>query len=293
MTDVPARGAITQLAMDPTAIDGSSQPFEVVSSTLKLQETHVRSTGARGSRSRNKGRVRLVQRRVSGQIILEPTAAELDYLLPYMLGGSTSLGVTDVGETLTELLIAQDQVTKVPTWSGCRIARWTLGGSAGQPIRLTLDIEGEDESVGAAGSFPSLTYDETNYFVFPDLTLNLGGVSGVKFRTFALTMDNLVDAERWNNSTTRTEIASQDRAVQLTVDAPYTSDNQGLKDNAIAGAAASLVMTDGTDTYTFAFGNAKIPSVGPDYPGKSELFLGLTVDCYEDGANSECKVTKT
>lgn len=294
MTDVPARGALAQLAMDPSTIDGSSQGFEFVSCGLKETETHVRSSGIRGSRSRNQGRVRIVQKRVGGQIIMEPTASELDFLLPYMLGGATSLGVTDVADTLTALNISLDAVSKVFTWSGCKIGKWVLSGSAGQPIRLALDIEGLSETVGNAGSYPAITLDETNFFVLADCSITLDSVSR-KFRAFALTMDNLLDAGRYNNSLTRAQIASMDRMVQLTLDTPYTSDNTDLKDAAIAGAAGSLVIADGTDTYTFAFGNCKIPSDGPTVQGKSEIMMPITVDCYEDagGTASECKVTKS
>ncbi len=93
---------------------------------------------------------------------------------------------------------------------------------------------------------------------------------------------------------TRTEIAAQDRSVRLEVSAPFTSDNTDLYGAAIAGAAGSLVVSDGSVTYTMNFGNAKIPAEGQDVSGKSEIMLPLTVDLFHDDASaSELKITKT
>ena len=53
------------------------------------------------------------------------------------------------------------------------------------------------------------------------------------------------------------------------------------------------MFNDGTTTYTVDFANCKIPKEGPNVDGKSETMLPLTVNCYDDGTDSECKWTKS
>lgn len=294
MADTPAQGSQSELAMEVALpFDVSSEPFEFVSSTLKMRQSHVRSEGVRGTRQRRKERIRIGQEAVSGNIIMNPSVTELDLLWSRILGGTTAGGITDIAETLPEFWVCRDDVSKVHTFNSCRVARATFSGTQGQPIQLTLDIEGEDETIGNAGTFPALTLDTDNFFIFSDLTLTLQSTAR-KFRQFTLTIDNMLDVNRYNNSTTRTEIATQDLEVTLSVDAPYTVDNIDLEDQAVAGAAGILVLTDAVTTYTFNFANVKSESEGPDGSGRSEIFLPLnSMTCYSDATSSAVKVTKT
>lgn len=293
MTDVPAQGALSQFAVDfVSPIDAASIAMELVSHTLKRRDTHVRGQGVRGTRSRNLGRVRLARKDISGQLVVEPNAAEMDWLWQAVLGGTPSAGVTDVANALPEFVASFDAVSKVFSWSGLKVVKAVIAMNSGQPIRWTLDVVGEDETVANAGTFPAVTFPETNFYVCSDVTLTLAAAAR-KFRSATLTIDNLIDSDRFNNSTTRNEIAAQDRMVQLSVSAPYTSDNTDLYAAAIAGAAGTLVLADGSATYTIAFANCKLPAEGPELPGKGEILLPLTVDCYKSGSDSECKVTKS
>ncbi len=293
MTDIPAQGALAQMAFDATAITASSTAVEFISTTLKRRDTHIYSRGIRGTRSRSKSRARIARTEVSGQIVMEPSPSEIDFLLPYILGGTTSMGSTDVADALPEFVIGIDKITKVYTYAGCRVARAVFSAQSGQAIQLTLDIEAETETEGAAGSFPSITLPTDNFFVMSDATLTLLATAR-KFGSFSLTIDNMLDTDRYLNSTTRTEIAPQDRQVRLELNAPFTSDNADLYAAAIAGAAGTLAISDGTTTYTMSFGNTKIPAEGADVGGKSELMLPLAVDLFNDDAgNSELKIVKS
>lgn len=291
MSNDPAASVMTQFGVgDASPV---TQAMEAISATLKKTNTHHNSPGLRGTRSRRKERTRLVRTTVSGNIVMEPTPTEIDYLIEKILGGTSAAGVTDVADTLPEFYINIDKVTKVCEYSGCRVGRAMIQAASGEPIRLTLDIEGEDETVGAAGSFPALTLPTDNIFVCSDITLTLEGASR-QFNQATLTIDNFLLADLWRNSLTRPEIEPGDRQVQLTVEAPYSSNNSALYDAAIAGAAASLAFSDGSTTYTFAAANAKIPADGAEVPGRGgELVLPLTVDWYSDATTSECKCTKT
>jgi len=213
-------------------------------------------------------------------------------LIEKILGGTTAVGVTDVADTLPEFYVNLDKVTKVCEYSGIKVARCEIVGTSGQPLEWRLALVGQDETVGAAGSFPSLTLPTDNIFVMSDCTLTLGGSSRY-IDDFTLTIDNLLIDDKFRNSLTLPEIGTRDRMVQLTCTPGYTSNNADLYDAAIAGAAASLAISDGSDTYTFAAANAKIPASGVDIPADGELMLPLTVDWFADDTNSECKCTKS
>jgi hypothetical protein len=288
MSDVPSRSALAKLGID--SANPTTKAFEFIDCGLRKRSTQYHSEGVRGTRSRKKWRVREVRRECSGPISMYPTTTELDLLWVWLVGGASS--PWSPAETLVERYIQVDKIAKVYTYAGCVASRWTLSGSSGQPVRLTIEVEAETETEGNAGTFPSITIPTDNFFIFSDLTLTLGG-SARKFGSFSLTWDNLVDADRYNNSLTRAEIAGMDRAVSMSVGTPYTTDNADLYNIAVAGAAASLVMADGTTTYTFDVANAKIPDEGPELSGKAEIMLPLTVNCFADDTNPELKITKT
>jgi hypothetical protein len=270
-----------------------TQAMEVLSSTLKRVDTHTHSPGLRGTRSRHKNRNRKTRTQVAGAWDMEPTPTEIDWWLEKILGGTAAAGVTDVAEALPAFYAAEDHVTKVPTFSGLRVAVATLSGASGEAIKLNVEMEGTTEVVGAAASFPSLTLPTDNFFVFSDIVLTLEGTAR-DVDSFTLKIDNRLLAELWRNSLTREEIPAGDRLVTLSASVPYHASNSDLYDAAIAGAAMTLVISDGTTTYTLASANAKIPPSGPDSPAKGgEFSLDLQVDLFADDDASELKVTKT
>ena len=291
MTSVPATGALAQLGIDtnnPTTV-----AYEFVSSSLRKVSTLTPSEGVRGTRSREKYRVRETQQAVTGSIVMNPTATEIDGLLPWILGGTTAVGVTDVADALTSRYVQVDKISKVYTYDECLVSRAIFSGSQGNPIQLTLDVEGKSETEGNAGSFPSLTLPTDNMFVFSDITLTLLA-SARPIESFTLTIDNVLTTDRYMNNLTRDDMVPTDRIVTLDVRLPFTSDNTDLYDIAIAGdSALTLAWADGTDTYTIAAANAKAPAEGPESPGRDELFVDLSLSLFADQSNSECKFTKS
>jgi len=270
--------------------------FEYVSADLRKRQRHAYSSGVRGTKSRQSTRARIAAEPVSGQIVLEPTATELDRLWPWVLGGNTAVGVTDVADTLTnaERFIQIDKVTKVYTYAGCRAGRFTLNATSGGIIRVSIDVEAETETVGNAGSFPAITPPGENVFVCSDIVLTVNSIP-ITFGAITLTVDNVLDGNRFFNSVSRVEIPSLDRLVTLSVqNAPFDTDVQPLYDVAVAGFAGTLVMTGNGVTYTFAFGNLKVPAEGPSVPTRSEITLPLEFHSFAvPGGASELKVTKT
>lgn len=290
MSATPAEGVFSKLGFgDTSTVD---QPFEFVSCGIRMQQTHGQSNGVRGTRARKSHRVRVTRQTYSGPIVMNPSVAEIDYILPRALGGTTSLGVTGVAENLTEFFIQNDQVSDVKLWTGCKVSRMTLAGASGQPLTLTLDIEARTETVSAAGTFPAITIDTGNMFIMSHCAITLAA-SARPVASFSLVLDNVLDTGRFLNALERSHIPEQDRLVTLDCQVPYSTDNTALYNQSVAGAAGSLVITDGTTTYTIDFGNLKAPAEGPQVGGRTEIMLPLSMQSYATASLPEIKFTKT
>ncbi len=186
-----------------------------------------------------------------------------------------------------------DKVTARYIYGGCFVNKATFSGSSGNPIQLSLDIEARTESVPTATAFPAaVPFDSASYYVLSDCVLTILSAAR-KFSQFELTIDNVLDTTRFHNSLTRAQIPAQNRMVQLSANFPYTSDNADLYQAAIAGAAGSLVIADGSDTYTIAFGNLKVNNKGPEIAGKTEIRLPLVYDAFASATAASIKFTKT
>jgi hypothetical protein len=284
----PVQGYAAQLGIHTA--DPVTARFEFLSSTLKKQETFAYGEGVRGSRSRFSYRAREVRQDISGDIVMNPSVTEIDLLLPWIMGGTTSGGVTDLANALTGRFVCIDKVQKVYTYAGCYVNRCVIEGSPGQPLVWTLSLVGQTETEGNSGTFPTLSIPTDNFFVFSGITLTLNSVAYQPER-FRLTIDNMLDGDRFLNSLTRTAIVPKDRIVTLETSLMF-GDSNALYDVAVTGYAGSLAITDGTTTYTIAFGNLKAPAVGVDIPGRDELKLPLAYQSFHNGTNSECKFTK-
>lgn len=293
MTSTPAKAFAAQLGMG--AASPVTERYEFLSTTLAARTTIVQSGGIRGTRSKYSHRVRKASEAVNGNIVMNPSATEIDLLLPRILGGSTAGGVTTVADALTAFYICVDKVSKVCEYDGCVVSRAVFSGSPGQPLQLSLDIEGTSETEAAAGTFPALSIDTDNMFVFSDLTFKLPTTS-IPISSFSLTIDNALETNRFLNSLTRTEIPALDRSVTVDVSMPYTTDNMAYYTSAKAATAqvGALVMADGSSTYTVALPALQANASGPDVPSKAaELMLSLSFEALRTAAATEVTFTKT
>lgn len=289
----PAIGALAKMAIDSVLpFDTSSLPLEFVNESVRMVQSHVQSEGIRGTRARSKERVRIAREQITGSILFRPSPSELEDLLPYIMGAAGVAGVYDFGEALSEFQLMIDRVTKVFTYAGCKVGRAVFSGSQGQPLELRIDVEGETEAIGAAGGFPAISADTDTMFILSDCVLALGAdTSAVQFRQFELTIDNVLDADRYMNSVTRAEIAATDRIVTLTLGMMYTADEVDLHDQAITGGTGTLTFTNGGQSIEFDFPNLKAEAQSPVVEGKGEIALPLNMTAYKSGSDGELTIT--
>ena len=229
--------------------------------------------------------------RVGGPVNLIPNAVELTYLLQYIMGG-TPTGTPAVSYPLTQantlpsFFTTIDRVIKVFTYAGCKIDKATFRATQGGPLELSLDIVGISASEAAAGSFPAITLDLTNGpFVFRDLTMTVAGTT-VKAKEFTLTIDNMLNKDRFFNSQTLQSIDQEDRKITFATSLPY-GDHQALKAGfTSAGTAVVATFTNGGAVLIFNMVKVAIPYTDPGTPGKSELMLSAVGDAMASGSTA-------
>jgi len=235
--------------------------------------------------------------RVAGPINLVPNAVEISYLLQWILGGTptgTPLVTYPLTQTnnLPEKFVTIDRVIKVFTYSGVKVNRATFRAVQGGPLELSLDLIGKTlVGEGAAGSFPNITLDLSNGpFVMRDLTMTVAGTT-VTPKEFTLTVDNVLNPDRFFNSQTLVSIDQQDRRISFETSLPY-GDFQALKAGfTSAGTAVVATFTNAGAVLGFSLVKVAIPYTDPGTPGRSEIMLAVSGDAMASGTTPSLVTT--
>lgn len=284
-----SQGFQSQLGID--TVSPVTHGYEFASCQITKAGSIIDSSGIRGGRSHHSERTREGNYAVEGTIELYPSPADLAQLLPLVLGGTAAGTTYPLADSLTPFYVTVDKVAQVFSYAGCKVGRATFSGSQGQPVKLALEIIGQTETTGAAGSFPSVTLDNSAPLIFSDTTLTLLSVAR-EVKQWAVTIDNGLEV-RFANSTTATAITPKDRQVSLQCQNPFTSAEIDLYGQALAGGSASLVLTGVNGSLAFNFATLQFPDHGPVVPGREEITLALNGIARAVGATNELSVTLT
>lgn len=269
------------------------QPLEFQQETVKKVGQILETGGIRGTRSHASERTREGPYKITGQIVCQPSPVELDYLL-YKVCGTAKTGgnVFALAETIPEFYYTADRVAKVITYAGCKAVKTTFAASAGGLLTVTVDVEGKTETIGAAGSFPSLTLDTGAPYALHDTTgaVVIGGTA-YEVNNLEIVIENVFNGDRFNNSISRTDIPIIDRNVTLKMTLPYTSTETGLYDAGASGAACTITFTNGNYSLLFSFAAIQYAADTPTVGGKDEIPLTLTCVARKSGSTAELIIT--
>lgn len=286
---------LAKMAIDSALpFDGSSIPIEFVGSeTLSEQAEIVETNGMRGTIYHNKERTREGLKRVSGSIKVPCSRIVLDAFLPYITGGDEASNVFPLEETDQEFVLMVDRGAKVYTYSGCRVARASFNGTSGQVMMLDLDIEAETETTGDAGTFPTLTFPTEKPYILHDGVLTLQS-SERKFNSFNLTINNVLDTDRFENGLTRYTIPKTDCTITLATDHPWSTTITDLEKQALDGAAGTAVFTNGAasgDVLTFAMAAIQYANRTVTNQGQPTIRYPLEGDVRSSGTTKPLIIT--
>lgn len=283
-----ALGTFSQLGIHTA--DPVTARFDFLKGAIGKSENIVDANGIRGVRSRVVDRTRPGTYRIGGSISMEPNNAELVLLLPWILGGSPSGTAYPLADALSSRYITVDKILKVPTYAGCFVDTATFRASTGSPLSVDLTIVGQTETLGNAGTFPSLSINSaTTPWVFSDCVIVVGGVT-VYPTEFTLTINNMITKDRFFNSLSLIAPVAQDREIEFSTNISY-GDSSTLYDSGNAGVTVTITLTNGTSILTFSLVKVVFPAKSPMVTGRSELFLPVEGMAYKSGSTMELVTT--
>jgi hypothetical protein len=284
-----AQGMLSQLGI--SASDPVDARFDFQRESLKCIEEFLDGNGLRGTLEHDISRVRRGTRRIAGQIVMQPNAAELALLLPWILGANASGTTYALANTQQTRYVTVDRVTKVYTYSSVAVNRATFRAGQGEPLQVILDLVGIDETEGNSGTFPSLSINTAagGPFILPDLALSIGG-STYNCRDFELTVDNRLDANRFFNSLTVVSTPKMDRSITMRTMLPH-GDAAAAYNTGPGGVAVVGTFTNGTVSIAFSLVKVTFPRESPSVEGRSEIFVPLNGIAYHSGSTDSLVVT--
>lgn len=291
----PAIHKAAKLAIDTagTAIGSYSNQFEFVSITpgggVAVIDTNEEAT--RGTRDPAKERV--VQGLITTelQIVMNPTPAELDYLLPW-IGFSESTDTFSLTEALTYRDVLIDFSTHRQIFQDAMVNTAVFASAKGQPLKLTLNVLCRTQDSPVATGFPTIGIDAEAPYVHHQGVLTLRSAAR-EMTEVSLTIDNKLSAEH-NNSQTPTIIFPTDRMISGSTNTPFSEDEDDLYTAPLAspaGAGGSLVYTNGGQSTTFTFANVKEDNVKPPAITGGEIRQQVDFKIYASGSTSSLVIT--
>lgn len=295
---VPRLGA---MAWDASAaavanFDSGSERYDFISENMQLLVSRPPSENMVGSRSLRVERVAELTRAVRGQIVMEPTPAELDTLLPRILGAAESTDVFALAETLPSFDILIDRVSSRFVFNTCYIARATFSCSQGGLLRLSMDIEAKDADVPSATVFPATVpaIDTVAPYNFSEFTFALAAdASAAEMSAWELSIDNGLDTDRYMNSATRAQMPALTRRITSRVTVPYSADELDLWFQADDGFLNTFTFTRGGRSLLFSCVKMIADSFEGPYLNTQtkEAMMTIGMTAYQSSTTKELVVT--
>lgn len=261
--------------------------FEATTCDFVSSKPLLMANGNRGTRSRMAARKIEGVEDVRGTIVCSPSPEEVALWLPW-IGFLNTAGTFTLTEALTSRYVTIDKIAKVPTYSGCYVNSLTIRMVKGAPWEWTFDIIGQQESLGNAGTFPSIDVVENPPMALHHSVLTLLG-SARSVEEITLKFDNLLEVES-NNATYNEQIEPSDRNITADFILPATVANQDLQRGSLAGDASTLALTYGGYSMAFNFAALQFPRGGIGVSGKGGMKLQLNGEAGATEAGDEVEI---
>ena len=268
--------------------------FSFTECTLKGERQFGRDDGHRGTRQRSSCRARILSDLSNGGWAGKFSVTEIDWIIKRTLGsGAGTSGVSPwvFAEAPAAIYALADKVAAKYLY-GLQISSLEISGQEAQYLNWAVECVGGAESVWSDAWPASPTAPECGTaFTFADATLTYDSTA-YELQSFRLRIDNAFDGQQYENAITPTRFEAQDAIVTLEAQCAFRSDTLALYRAAVAGATATLVITDGTTTYTFTFGNLKIPNGAPTVPATGRINMPLQMEAFRTAAAQQLSITK-
>ncbi len=285
-----SQGSQALMLMDTSAtFSVASEPYAFLTESLKQSVELNIDESIRGTRSRSKERTGVASKKVGGSISMRPSPAELDKLLPRILGAAESFDSFALAESLPEFWVYVQRDIEKYMYHNCKVGSATFSGSEGQAVQLAMEIFGKTRT--KAGTFPAVALDTDNFYSFHQGVLTVNSVTH-NFKTFEVKIDNLMEV-LFENSVTATSVEATDRIITLSCDLPYNAAANTLQDAIDNGekVSGSLVFTNGGQSLTFTFPALINTDEDPVIGGRGKIRYPITLQALQSGTSKELVVT--
>ena len=233
----------------------------------------------------------------------------LDVFLTYILGGNAASQVYPLADALPSFYLMIDRVAKVFVYGPCYVGKATFSAAAGSSeanqLKLTMEIEAENETEQNAGTFPAGIGAEHQPAVSLCRQRQRPFGRGDQLRSFGfeLTVDNHLLVDRFVNELNALEISRRRPHGERELITPFTSTEAGLYGTAVGNfGTASAVFTNAEETINGTTSSLTFNMAGLfQYPAKSPIVRGpgqeirLELDgiARKNGGTLELAITNT
>lgn len=214
------------------------QLIDRVSGRLGVRQEYVKSMGQNASLTDRQNRIRVSATPIEPTFSFEPTATELSYLLPWLMGAA-GVGTTPIVYSASNAFPLravqgtedQDGTTVLHNFTNLAVDGFTIRSQAGGLIGLDVETVSSGGAYEQSTAFPSLSnFDTTTEpFVFPDLTgdgatgadgtFTIGGTARDTFG-INLSVRHGLDRGRMPHTLTPKGLRKRTRDITLTLDMP-------------------------------------------------------------------------
>ena len=274
----------TRMMLASDAVLTAPQWFEFRECSLAGSREFGSTEGHRGTRQPASCRARVLRDLCQGTFSGRLNAAEIDYIMPHVLFGTAGATIIPT-ETPTKFFALVDKVSALYLYNKLRVNQFTLSGSESNYLDWSFNCVGELETTyGSAWPVSPVAPSCGVALTFQDVVFTYSGTAYTP-QSFTLNINNnLIPTIETSLTPTLYEAGNMEVSLDMTFDFRTASDglsnNLALYRSALAGAAASLALNDGTNTYTFSFANLKIPDGAPTIPVDGRLSMPLKMMAY-------------
>lgn len=229
----------------------------------------------------------------AGSIEIPVMNRSFGWWLKHLLGGTATAGPTDSAYTHTGTVatLLNDSFTmqvnrpfhdsgtnQAFTYEGCKIVSWELTAGVDEEVKLTAEVDAENESTGtslASASYP--TGLELLSWAHASSQLTIAGTQ-VPITSFSLQCDNALKTDRhyiYGSGLKKQQVANGYRDIQFSLDCDFDSLTQynRLRASTNAGQYAAIVVTLVAPTL---IGSTTFPSLTITIP--AARFDQVTID---------------
>lgn len=168
--------------------------------SLGLKQPHVNNSGMNGNTAQGSEQTRPGLKIVDGDINLLATPDILHQFLPHVTARAFSSNVTYPDTAVPpyfHILLHRD--SSIYTYTDLVVNRFSIGSSAGQPVKMTLGCMGRDREATPETTWPSnLLPSNKAPYMHQDCVVTIGGTA-YKFQSWQLDVENNLEPQYFDS----------------------------------------------------------------------------------------------